>query len=169
MLITKQLSLDHFHNEAKKCICYKDVNKKMVKKALDAKQQFSRLHILSSIDFKKLSTPKAMLGCPVFAWRLSLNVTSQTDVETAYEPVLRIRIRDPVPFWPLDPGSGMSKKSGSGSGIRDEQPGSCLLKLRNQFWVKILKFFYVDPGWKKFGSGIGKNIPDLQHCDVLQY
>ena len=22
-------------------------------------------------------------------------------------PVLRIRIRDPVPFWPLDPGSGM--------------------------------------------------------------
>ncbi len=29
-------------------------------------------------------------------------------------PVLRIRIRDPVPFWPLDPGSGRGKKSGSG-------------------------------------------------------
>ncbi len=25
-----------------------------------------------------------------------------------------LRIRDPVPFWPLDPGSGMGKKSGSG-------------------------------------------------------
>jgi hypothetical protein len=22
------------------------------------------------------------------------------------------------------------------------------------FWVKILKFFDADPGWKKFGSGI---------------
>ncbi len=31
--------------------------------------------------------------------------------------VLRIRIRDPVPFWPLDLGSGMGKKSGSGSGM----------------------------------------------------
>jgi hypothetical protein len=31
-------------------------------------------------------------------------------------PVLRIRIRDPVPFCHLDPGSGMGKKSGSGSG-----------------------------------------------------
>jgi hypothetical protein len=27
--------------------------------------------------------------------------------------VLRIQIRDPVPFLPLDPGSGMGKKSGS--------------------------------------------------------
>jgi hypothetical protein len=24
-----------------------------------------------------------------------------------YRSVLRIRIRDPVPFWPLDPGSGI--------------------------------------------------------------
>jgi hypothetical protein len=49
------------------------------------------------------------------------------------------------------------------------------------FWVKILKFFDADPGWKKSGSGIrnginsdpgsgmgqfgsGINIPDLQHC-----
>ncbi len=35
--------------------------------------------------------------------------------------VLRIRIRDPVPFWPRDPGSGMGKKQdpdpGSGSGM----------------------------------------------------
>jgi hypothetical protein len=34
--------------------------------------------------------------------------------------------------------------------------------LETTFWVKILKFFDADPGWKKFGSGI--NIPDSQHC-----
>jgi hypothetical protein len=33
--------------------------------------------------------------------------------------ILRIRIRDPVPFWPLDPGFGMDKKSGSGSGMNN--------------------------------------------------
>jgi hypothetical protein len=35
------------------------------------------------------------------------------------QAVLRIRFRDPVPFRPLDPGSGMGKKSGSGSGINN--------------------------------------------------
>ncbi len=29
------------------------------------------------------------------------------------------RIRDPVPFWPLDLGSGMGKKSGAGSGMKN--------------------------------------------------
>jgi len=39
--------------------------------------------------------------------------------------------------------------------IRDEQPGSYFLELRNHFfWVKILKFFDADPGWRPFGSGI---------------
>jgi hypothetical protein len=52
----------------------------------------------------------------------------------------------------------MGKKSGSGS-------GSYFLELRNHFfWVKILKFFDADPGWKKFGSGI--NFRDLQHWDL---
>jgi hypothetical protein len=69
------------------------------------------------------------------------------------------------------------RKSASGSGIRDEQPGSYFLELRNHFFaflgVKILKFFDEDPGWRQFGSGMGKsrirdprseiNIPDLQH------
>ncbi len=32
-----------------------------------------------------------------------------------FQAVLRIRIQDPIPFRPLDPGSGMGKKSGSGS------------------------------------------------------
>jgi hypothetical protein len=43
----------------------------------------------------------------------------------------------------------MVRKSASGSRIRDEQPGSYFVELRNHFfgffWVKILKFF-EDPG-----------------------
>ncbi len=45
--------------------------------------------------------------------------------------------------------------------------------ISESFWVKILKFFNVDPvsrsgdlfdpGWKKFGSGIGDYHPDPQH------
>ncbi len=72
----------------------------------------------------------------------------------------------------LTPGSGIrdGRKSASGSGIRDEQPGSYFLELRNHFFaffgVKILKFFDEDPGsgmetvrirdlgWRQFGSGI---------------
>jgi hypothetical protein len=43
--------------------------------------------------------------------------------------------RDPVTFCPLNPGSGMGKKSRSGSGIRirDEHPGSYLRELRKNF------------------------------------
>ncbi len=94
-------------------------------------------------------------------------------------------IRDPVPFWPLDPGSGMGRKSASGSGIRDEQPGSYFLELRNPFFLVFLGLKYLnylmrigirDPGWRQFGSGIrngkksdpgsGINVPDPQHCTL---
>jgi hypothetical protein len=76
----------------------------------------------------------------------------------------------------LTHGSGMGKKSRSGSGIRDEHPGH-FLELRNNFLgLKLLKFFVadLDPGSgifltldlesekEKFGSGI--NMPDPQHC-----
>ncbi len=41
----------------------------------------------------------------------------------------------------------MGRKSASGSGIRDEQPRSYFLELRNHFFGdKILKFFDADPG-----------------------
>jgi hypothetical protein len=41
-----------------------------------------------------------------------------------------LRIRDPVPYWPLDPGSGMGKRSGSGmKKIRIRDPGP-------QHWTK---------------------------------
>jgi hypothetical protein len=86
-------------------------------------------------------------------------------------------IRDPGLGTFLTPGSGIrdGRKSASGSGIRDEQPGSYFLELRNHFcaflWVKILKFFdedpgsgmetvrIRDPGWKKVGSGIRDKHP----------
>ncbi len=70
----------------------------------------------------------------------------------------------------------MGRKSESVSGIRDEQPGSYFLELRNHFFgffgVKILKFFDADPGsgmetvriqdpdGKKSDPGSGVNIPD---------
>jgi hypothetical protein len=74
-----------------------------------------------------------------------------------------------------DPGSGMGKKSGPGSGIifpRAYKP--C-------FWVKILKFFDADPGsgmekvrirdGKKSDPGSGKTSATLVnslnvHCSV---
>jgi hypothetical protein len=75
----------------------------------------------------------------------------------------------------------MGKKSGSGSGIRNEQLESCFLELRNHFFVlKYLNFLIgirdgnnSDPGyeirdlgWKKGGSGrSGINIPDPQHWE----
>jgi hypothetical protein len=50
----------------------------------------------------------------------------------------------------FDPGIRDGRKSASGSGIRDEQPGSYFLELRNHFFaffgVKILKFFNEDLG-----------------------
>jgi hypothetical protein len=74
----------------------------------------------------------------------------------------------------------MDKKSGSVSGIRDEQPGSYFLELRNHFFgVIILKFFDADPGsgMKKIRSGLrdekksdpgsGINIPDPQNYLLL--
>ncbi len=54
----------------------------------------------------------------------------------------------------LTPGSGMSKKSGSGSGMNN--PDHISESLETSFGVKILNFFYGDPGWKKFGSGMEK-------------
>jgi hypothetical protein len=65
----------------------------------------------------------------------------------------------------FDPGIRDGRKSASGSGIRDEQPGSYFLELRNHFFVFLgLKYLNSlmrirDPGWKKFGSGIRDKHP----------
>jgi hypothetical protein len=64
----------------------------------------------------------------------------------------------------LAPGSGRAKKLRSGSGMNNLDHVSQSLEII--FCVKILKFFeadadpntgiflVLDPGWKKFGSGI---------------
>ncbi len=105
------------------------------------------------------------------------------DLWSGSKPVLRIRIRDPGLGTFLTPGSGIrdGRKSASGSGVRDEQPGSYFLELRNHFFaffgVKKLNFFDEDPGSgmetvrirdpmeksriRDPGSGI--NIPDPPH------
>jgi len=84
-------------------------------------------------------------------------------------------------FSDPNPGSGAFMTSGSGirdpgSAIRiriqDEQPRSYFRELKKQFFgLKIHKIFYVDPGWKKLGSGMAKKVgygirdkhPDWQH------
>ena len=67
---------------------------------------------------------------------------------------------------------GESQHPDPGSGIRDEQPGSYFLELRNHFFaflgVKILKFFDEDPGsgirdGDSSDPGSGINIPDPPH------
>ncbi len=49
-------------------------------------------------------------------------------------------------FLPLDPGTGMGEKTGSGMNIQDHFPES----LRQFLGLKILKFFHADPD-PKFG------------------
>ncbi len=57
------------------------------------------------------------------------------------------------------------RKSASGSGIWDEQPGSYFLELRNHFFAFLgLKYLNSlmrirDPGWKSVGSGIRDKHP----------
>ncbi len=82
------------------------------------------------------------------------------------DPVLRIRIRDPLSFLPLDPGQ---KKSGS---VINRTSQIIFPRAQKPFLgLKILKFFDADsdPGsrMEKFGSGI--NILDPQHCLDLSY
>ncbi len=99
---------------------------------------------------------------------------------SSFSPPAGLRIRDPVPFWPLHSGSEMGKnqdpdpgpRSGSGMNIPDHISES----LETIFWDKILQFFdadpdlgseifvTLDPGWKIFGPGYGINILNPQHC-----
>jgi hypothetical protein len=45
----------------------------------------------------------------------------------------------------------MGKKSEFGSGINN--PDHISERLQTTFWVKILKFFDADPGWKNLDPG----------------
>ncbi len=64
----------------------------------------------------------------------------------------RVADPNPVPFWPLAPGSGMGKKSGSGSELNN--PDHISESLETIFWDKCLNSLMRDLGWKELGSGI---------------
>jgi hypothetical protein len=82
-----------------------------------------------------------------------------------------LRIRDPVLFWPLDPGWKQNSEPVSGMNISD----LIFENLVFVFGITILKFFDADPGcpdpdlvnpgsrMKKSDQGSGINIPDPQH------
>ncbi len=72
------------------------------------------------------------------------------------QSVLRIRIRDPMPFRPLIQDPGWVKKSGSGSGMNN--PDHISDSLETIFGLKCLNSLMRirDPRWKKFGSGMEK-------------
>jgi hypothetical protein len=71
-----------------------------------------------------------------FIWQINSNASSKVKVAK-----LHFSVADP------DPGSGSFLTPGSWIRIRNEQPGSYFLELRNHFFgVKILKFFDADPG-----------------------
>jgi hypothetical protein len=67
-----------------------------------------------------------------------------------HKPIISAADPDPGSGAFLIPGSGMGKKR-----IRIIFP---MVSLETIFWVKILKFFDADPGWKKFESGINARI-----------
>ncbi len=73
---------------------------------------------------------------------------------------LRIRIRDPVPFWPLDPGWVK---------VQDPDPGWTTRiifprELKKHFFgIKILEFFDADPWCKKIWIRDGKNSDPYKH------
>jgi hypothetical protein len=76
-------------------------------------------------------------------------------------------------FLTLDPGSGMGKKSGSGTGIliRDAHPGHISESLKTNFWVKILlmrirdgKIWIRDPGWKNSDPG-----SRIRNTDIFKF
>jgi hypothetical protein len=88
-------------------------------------------------------------------------------------PVLLIRIRDPVFFLPLDPGSHIRDgKNRSGINILDHisnslvrgTNGTEILCCGSGSGIRCL--FNLGSGIEKFGAG--KNIPDPQNCPSLK-
>jgi hypothetical protein len=93
--------------------------------------------------------------------RIRINIKLKCRIRIRIKVISWIRIRDQVPFYPLDPGWVKSKNR-----VRDEHPRSESLET---FLVKIHKFFNADadpgifltpdPGLEKFGSGIRVKHP----------
>jgi hypothetical protein len=85
--------------------------------------------------------------------------------------VFQTVLRDPDPGsgafitpWIRDPGWVKIRIR-----IRDEQTGSYFRELRKNFGVKIFKFFYADPGWKKFAQHWFQRCLERSNLDKLCY
>jgi hypothetical protein len=100
------------------------------------------------------------LYVPVLYARAVLTIAFR--LSSVAQTVWRIRIRDPLPFRPRDP--GWVKKSGSRSGMYN--PDHISKGSKTVFWVKILKFFEnPGSGMEKLRNRDGKiRIRDPQHC-----
>ncbi len=136
---------------------------------------FLKRWILSNTMMKKFDTKSKRISNVFWAgmwhsqprnpdtneWGFATLFCARKEQQSAWPSVLRIRIRDPVPFWSLDPGW-----------VKNQDPDPVwatqiiFLRAYKQFFgLKYLNFLMgirdgknLDPGWKKFGSGI--NIPD---------
>ncbi len=90
------------------------------------------------------------------------NIKKSENSSATLKSVLRIQIRNPVPFWPLDPKAWMGKNQISGSGMNI--PDHISESLETNFWVKILEFFMRirDPEsfrqWIRQNSDTGSGI-----------
>jgi hypothetical protein len=75
--------------------------------------------------------------------RLDLNTVR---IRSGWPAKLQIRIRDPVPIWPLDPGSGAFLTPGSGIRFLFDPGIRCFFDpwIRDPGWVKSQD---PDPGW----------------------
>ena len=82
-----------------------------------------------------------------------------------------LRIRDPGLGAFLTLGSGMGRKSASGSGIRDNNPDHIFKSLETIFLIflglKYLNSLMRIRDVKKSDPGSGINIPDPQHWQVM--
>jgi hypothetical protein len=75
--------------------------------------------------------------------------------------VLRIRLRDPVLFWPLDPGSGLETLR---SGIWDKHTGSATLLGGRERSILIMvssRIIFIKAYFHFFGCTISVADPDL--------
>jgi hypothetical protein len=79
-----------------------------------------------------ISCTEAKSMATIFWLPVTWELLARTFGHHVVRAVLRIRIPDPVPFWPLDLGSGMGLKSGSG--MNNPESGSYFRELRNNFW-----------------------------------
>jgi hypothetical protein len=117
-------------------------------------------------------TQESIAAKGLFNWRsvlkyFSIPLLVVTELpNNFFLPVLRIRIRDPVPFDPWIRDLGWVKNQDTDQGWTTR---IIFQEIRNHFFgVKVLSLMRIrDPRWKKLWSGIRDKHPGPQHCFLL--